>query len=164
MSDRHLHEQAEQIASLLPRLMRQCFTLADDDPAMELPGAQLRVCSILRGGPQTMSALSRELGISLSAITQIADRLERTGIAERVAETEDRRVRSLQLTAHGMLVMGDRHERRVRRVQDLLSRMPSDARDGAIRALQALLDAGRSAAPPEDPAAASPSSRAPFAR
>lgn len=151
MSDRQLRDQAARIASLLPRLMRQCFTLAEDDPAMELPGAQLRVCSILRDGPRTMSSLSRELGISVSAITQMADRLERTGIAERVAETEDRRVRSLQLTAHGVTLMRDRHERRIGHIQNLLSRMSSHERDEAAHALQRLVEAGQTAYQADSP-------------
>ena len=47
--------------------------------AAELPLAQLRVCGVLCDGPRPMSAVSRELGVSLSAMTQIADRLERAG-------------------------------------------------------------------------------------
>ena len=45
-----------------------------------------------------MSSLGRELGVSLSAITQIADRLERAGLVTRVAKGGDRRVRRLELT------------------------------------------------------------------
>lgn len=149
MSD--VRQQAARLASLLPQLMRQCFTLADDDPAMELPASQLRVCSILRDGPRTMSALSRDLGISISAITQMADRLERTGIAERVAEEDDRRVRSLQLTKHGMAVMSERHESRIQRIQELLRQLPSESRNEAIRALEALLEVGHSLTPEDIP-------------
>ena len=49
------------------------------DPADDLPLAQLRVCSLLVGGDRSISCLSRELGITMSATTQLADRLERTG-------------------------------------------------------------------------------------
>ena len=59
-------------------MMRQLFS-ADDHLAAELPLAQLRVCGMLYDGPHPMSVLSRELGVSLSAMTQIADRLERAG-------------------------------------------------------------------------------------
>ena len=80
-------EEANKIASLLPALMRQLFTL-DDDLAVDLPLAQLRVCASLQDGPLPMSALSRELGVTLSAMTQIADRLERANLVSRVAEAE----------------------------------------------------------------------------
>ena len=48
-----------------------------------------------------MSALSREFGVSLSAMTRIADRLERARLVKRVAEGGDRRIRHLQLTPRG---------------------------------------------------------------
>jgi len=54
-----------------------------NDPAVELPLAQLKVCSLLYGGPLSMSAWA-ELGVSLSAMTQIADRLERARLVKRV--------------------------------------------------------------------------------
>jgi len=73
-----LVEQARAITACLPAVMRQLFTF-EDDPIEELPLAQLRICSLLYGEPRSMSALSRELGVSLSAITQVADRLERRG-------------------------------------------------------------------------------------
>ena len=90
-------QQAKAIASLMPALMRMLSSF-DDDPAAELPLAQLRVCTILSDGPRSMSALSREFGVSLSAMTRIADRLERAGLVTRVARDDDRRVRRLQLT------------------------------------------------------------------
>ena len=45
LSERELAEQAEVIAALLPKLMRQMFNVIDiDDPACELPLSQVRVC------------------------------------------------------------------------------------------------------------------------
>src|SRR3972149_6505887 len=93
-------EQAKAIASLLPALMNELFTL-DNNPVADLPLAQLRVCAILYDGPRPMSALSKKLGVSLSAMTQIADRLERAKLVSRVARGNDRRVRCLQLTPQG---------------------------------------------------------------
>ena len=62
-----------------------------------------------------MSVLSRELGVSLSAMTQIADRLERARLVKRQFEGTDRRVRSLQLTSRGQKIMQAREEARVQR-------------------------------------------------
>src|SRR5580704_18080599 len=93
-----LQEQALQLESLLPALNRKLFTLVPDHPSAEIPMAQLRTCSILQFGPRTMTSLSEELGISLSAMTQIADRMERAGLVERIMMREDRRQRLLQLS------------------------------------------------------------------
>src|SRR5438477_7631090 len=97
MDEPKLHVQARAIAALFLPLARQLFT-ADDAVAAELPLAQLRVCGILYGGPRSMSVLGRELNVSLSAMTQIADRLERARLVKRVTVGDDRRVRCLQLT------------------------------------------------------------------
>ena len=110
-------EQSRQAASLLVELTRRFF-VPDDEQIAELPVAQLRVCAILAGddGPRAMSSLSRELGVSLSAMTQIADRLERAGLVRRVAEGSDRRVRCLQLTERGERIMRKREEVRLDRM------------------------------------------------
>ena len=67
-----------------------------------------------------MSALSRELGVSLSALTQIADRLERARLVKRTAAEDDRRVRCLQLTARGEKMMRSCREARVARARWLV--------------------------------------------
>lgn len=103
--------------------------------------AQIRVCSILRDGPRSMSSLSSELGISLSAITQIADRLERQGMVERVPDAQDRRVKSLRLTSLGMATMEKRRKRRAELISRALEQLPPTSRDEVISALKTLLDA-----------------------
>lgn len=114
MSQQDLLETAEVVAGLIPRLARG-LTSAEKDPADNLPLAQLRLCGILSEGPRPMSALSRELGVSLSALTQIADRLERARLVKRVAAGNDRRVRCLQLTVRAEKMMRKRREVRVLR-------------------------------------------------
>ncbi len=151
MTDELLLQQASCLESLLPRLMRRMFSLEPDHPANDLPVAQLRICSILQGGPRSMSAISEELGISVSAITQIADRLERSGIVERVSERDDRRVRHLQLTRRGEEIMRSRREWRVRRAAKVLEKLSPEMRETVLHVLQILLDAN-TATTPEIPA------------
>ena len=57
-----------------------------------------------------MSALSRELGVLLSAVTQIADRLERSRLVQRVGDETDRRLRCLRLTRRGTAMRRRRDE------------------------------------------------------
>jgi DNA-binding transcriptional ArsR family regulator len=54
-----------------------------EDRTSDLPLRQLHVCATLYDGPLSMSKLSRKLGVSLSAMTQIADRLEAAGMVAR---------------------------------------------------------------------------------
>src|ERR1043166_3829680 len=147
MTDETLQETAEQLEGLLPRRMRRLFTLEIDHPAMELPLAQLRMSLILQGGPRSISSLSEEMNISVSAATQIADRLERAGMVERISDSEDRRIKNLRLTTTGAEIMRSRRETRVRRAAEPLAGVPEATREEALRVIQALLDASIAATP-----------------
>ena len=132
--------QAQAITAYLPTLMRQLFTF-EDDPIAELPLAQLRVCSLLYDGPRSMSALSRELGVSLSAITQVADRLERARLVKRILDGTDRRLRCLQLTKRGDEMMRRREDARMRSVLAVLESLPATAGAEITAALGTLAQA-----------------------
>jgi len=147
MTDETLQEQAAQLECLLPKLMRRLFTLEIDHPAMELPLAQLRMSLILQGGPRSISSLSEEMSISVSAVTQIADRLERAGMVERTSDSEDRRIKNLRLTTTGAEIMRSRRETRVRRAAETLAGVPEATREEALRVIQALLDASIATTP-----------------
>jgi DNA-binding MarR family transcriptional regulator len=134
-------EEARAIAALLPSVTRQLFAVDGNDPVAELPLAQLRVCGALYGGPRPMSMLSRELGVSLSALTQIADRLERAHLVTRVLEESDRRIRCLQLTEHGEKIMRARERARVERVSSMLGQLSPRARKEVLATLQAMMTA-----------------------
>lgn len=137
MSEDMIRQQAERLAALLPRLRRHLFGFSNDDLA-KLTMAQFRVCMLLNDGPQPMSCLSHQLGISLSAVTQSADRLEKTGLVERVPDEEDRRVRILQLTPEGVEIMRKRRERRIERAMEVLEAMPEETRAQVLLALETL--------------------------
>ena len=136
-----LNEQARQFTSLWSRLLRSVFTLDEDDPIMHLPVAQLRVCNILNDGPRTISALARELRTSVSAATQLADRLEAAGTVERVPGQQDRRTKSLQLTDQGTILLRNRRKRREIRAALVLSKMAPEMRARMLEAMRALLEA-----------------------
>jgi DNA-binding MarR family transcriptional regulator len=133
-----LTDQASEVERLFPQIGRRLFTIHPDDPAADLPVTQLRVCTLLRNGPATMSALGDDLGISMSAVTQIADRLERAGLVARVAEADDRRMKKLLLTAHGEEVMQARWERRVECVSAALATLTDERRADVLCALRDL--------------------------
>jgi DNA-binding MarR family transcriptional regulator len=131
-----------EFVGLLQSLLRE-LTAGSKDPAAELPLAQLRVCRVLGDGRQSISAISRELGVSLSAVTQIADRLERSDLVERVADGGDRRVRCLRLTSHGETLLRLHDEERVRRTSAMLKQLTPKARAEAAGVMEML---GRAAA------------------
>lgn len=141
MDPESLQVQAARLEALLPRLMRRMFTLEPGSLIHEMPLAQLRVCSILQSGPRTLSAVSEELSVSVSAATQIADRMERAGLVERTAGTDDRRTKYLQLTPHGQELMRNRRSIRVKRVEQALSQMLPEVRQTLLQSVERLLEA-----------------------
>jgi DNA-binding MarR family transcriptional regulator len=140
MDKTELSDQATAAASLLVALTRELFA-PDGSLVEQMPLAQLRVCGALYGGPRPMSALSRELGVSLSAMTQIADRLERARLVKRVADGMDRRIRCLQLTERGQKLMRLREDARNRRVLAVLEHLSPEARSEVLAALEILVEA-----------------------
>jgi DNA-binding MarR family transcriptional regulator len=146
MRDKLLNEQAEQLARLLPKLMRAISTLDTEDATIDLSLAQLRACNILNECPRTASKLAQALGITVSAVTQIADRLEAAGIIERLSGLQDRRTKDLRLTEQGMQLLRLRRARRVRRAKNVLDKLSPAMREEALKALRVLLEVAPAAA------------------
>ncbi len=88
-----------------------------------------------------MSELSRELGVSLSAMTQIADRLERARLVQRITSGEDRRVKLLRLTERGEEIMRKRDVVHTQRVLDVLGKLTPGSREHILAALELFLTA-----------------------
>jgi DNA-binding MarR family transcriptional regulator len=81
----------------------------------------------------------------MSALTQIAGRLERIGLVERVVHERDRRMRLLRLTPYGAETMHRRRETRVRSVAAALDLLSTADRAELLTSLRALLEAARAA-------------------
>ena len=86
-------------------------------------------------------ALGRELGVSASAMTQIADRMERVRLVKRVPLEGDRRVRCLRLTARGKKMMQRHDEARAARMAEVLSHLTPRQRQTAADAMQSMIRA-----------------------
>lgn len=114
-------EEARQFHALLKGLLPLLLNV--EDATAEFPLRQLKVCAQLFEGPRSMSELSRQMGVTQSAMTQTADRLERAGLVERTFLGPDRRVRLLQLTAAGQAMIRSHEEAHVRRIADTLERL-----------------------------------------
>ena len=146
-------EQSTKVAALVMTLVRRLMS-AEGDPAGEMPLAQLRVCNVLFGGPRPLSAVSRELRVSLSAMTQVANRLERARLVKRVSDEADRRVKCLQLTPRAEQIMRRREETRIERVSAALEGLSPQARSAVVIALEMLVEgcerAGQQAASLEE--------------
>jgi len=97
--------------------------LSVDDPTMDLPIRQLKVCLALVRRSRSMSEIACESGLSRSAVTQVSYRLERRGLVERVFPDDDRRVRNLKLTKKGLRLMRSHEEKQLRQIAAALDHL-----------------------------------------
>ena len=76
-----------------------------DPPAwmdLDLTFGQLRLVYLLsQQGPQSIGQIAERFGVTMTAASQFADRVERQGLAERHHRSDDRRVVELRLTEAG---------------------------------------------------------------
>jgi DNA-binding MarR family transcriptional regulator len=112
--------------------------LTVDDPTLDLPVRQLKVCLALLRRTCSMSEISREIGLSPSAVTQVADRLVRRGLVERAFQDEDRRVRKLKLTTKGLHLMRSHEEKQLRRIAAALASLSERELEQMLQGLEIL--------------------------
>jgi len=133
------NENAALLEEMLPRLMRTLYKALENDPIQNLPVAQVRVMRVLFMGPKNHSAVSDELGISVSAVTQVANRLEALGMVERNESSVDRRVKNLRLTDYGLKCMKERQDYRIMRTMEALRTMPRESQERLIASMNELI-------------------------
>ena len=143
MDAQSLDQQAEDLEGLLPRLMRQLFTIDPEHATAELPLAQLRLCYTLMSGSRSLTSIAEELSVSVSAATQLADRLERANLVARVVCAEDRRVKRLKLTDYGANAMESRRRIRVEYARKALEHLPEARRELVLEILGEMLSAAK---------------------
>ena len=143
MNRNELLDQAVELEILLPRIMRTIFSLKTSHPTTELPLTQLRLCLTLMNGSLSLSNVADELKISPSAATQIADRLEKIGMVERICCPDDRRVKKLKLTELGYETMRERQEERIQDAEAALGKLTLERRESLMEGLRELLAAAQ---------------------
>jgi DNA-binding MarR family transcriptional regulator len=138
---------AKEVHSALLGFGRKLLTV--DDPTLDLPVRQLKVCLALLGQSCSMSEIGREIGLSPSAVTQVSDRLVRRGLVERAFQDADRRVRKLKLTSKGLHLMRSHEEKQLKRIAAALDRLSERELDHLLTGLEILT---QSCAPTESAA------------
>lgn len=128
----------------LHRVMRALMFKESPIPELDaLPLAQLRLLwTVHHSADATMKDFSERLSVSQSTVTQLAERLVRRGLVERLADPEDRRVVRLRTSAAGRTILGRAeadHQQTHRAVWESLTQQEQRA---VIRGLEVLARAG----------------------
>ncbi len=80
----------------------------------------------IESNPATVSEVADYLGVSLSAVTSMADRLVKMGYVSRKRSEDDRRLVWLKLTPAGREVLAESTRKRREVVYGLLGRLPEE--------------------------------------
>ena len=114
---------ALRLEALLPRVIAAVFRHEGDDPLSQVPVGQLRLLRTLFAKPRTATEVASELALSPSALTQMAQRLMRSGLIVKRDDPVDKRVRWLALSRDGAALMERRRAVRAAAVATVLGKM-----------------------------------------
>ena len=110
---------------------------------------------LLHKGPAAVSDLGRHLDISNPAASQLIQRLVEQDLVDRRESITDRRVKEIQLTDNGRLLIRSAIEARSTWIEDLAARLPASNQVEIEAALSLLIQAAHESGFPrnvkEDP-------------
>lgn len=141
---------AERLESLLPQIMRTLFRPGPEDPIIELPIAQLRLLRVLHNTSLSGTEICSELHISPSAFSQLARRLEESGLITFQVDISDRRIKRYALTEASADFMERRKRARRENALKALSALSPSEQEEVMRSLEVLLGACHESLPSED--------------
>jgi DNA-binding MarR family transcriptional regulator len=106
--------------------------------------ARMRLLGALHcSGPQIMTSISDELGVTRRNVTALVDALEEEGLVRRKPHPTDRRATVIEMTARGERTMDRIYDEHRAEVADLFAELGEEDRDELARMLGALREALR---------------------
>jgi DNA-binding MarR family transcriptional regulator len=110
--------------------------------SLELTMSELKALLVLgASGSASGGQLARAVGVGLSTMTGVVDRMRDQGLVTRAEDTADRRVTRVALTEHGQALVAELHQLNRERFGRLLARLDADALRTVERAFDHLLRA-----------------------
>jgi DNA-binding MarR family transcriptional regulator len=140
---------AAGVAAGLERLIGLFRSLSPPDGLSLTAAATL--ATLERSGPRRLTALAASEGVTQPAMTQLVDRLQRTGLLDRAPDPADRRVVQVRITAQGKALLARRRAVRAGKIAGLLERLSPAERSllaAALPAMDALANAQRTESRP----------------
>jgi DNA-binding MarR family transcriptional regulator len=133
----HLLELLRQMVSLIyrPLLWRKATEF-------ELTRSQAQVLYYVEQHPGCyMGEVAKALDVSVSAITQVVDRLEQKRYISRGTDPSDRRIYTLELTSGGKTQVSELRLLQIESLEEVLGQMTARDRKHVIKGLDALVEA-----------------------
>ena len=119
-------------------------------PDSHLSMSQMKVLLLLAvRGERRMSDLAAQLGISLSTLSSLVERLVEADLAQRSEDIRDRRIVLVSLTPAGRALLDRFQELGADQLRELLAQLDAAELETVNRAIEALVAAARRLAPEE---------------
>lgn len=116
-----------RLGEIIMEIARKLHVELDGQNAPGITGSQFFVLrQICSRGRLTVSEVAEKLGVSLSAITALVDRLVKSGLVVRSRDGKDRRLVWLEATEKGEETMESCMEGRKKVVEKYFSRLPEE--------------------------------------
>lgn len=142
MKTNSLDRYIEEVIQVLPQVIRWFHVhRANALTKAQLNPAQFFVLDIIYDlGMQKMSQLSKQLTVSLPAVTRIVDKLYAEKMVDRIYGKKDRRVIEINITAKGKKIVEEFRKQRKQALRDIFSRLCEKDRRDYLRILCKLND------------------------
>jgi len=126
----------KELDNVFSRLIYRVRVLHNRYTVDEITDTQFIVLRSLRKGSCNTSYLAHMLGVTLSAVTALINRLHRMGFVSRERRDKDRRQVWISITPKGLQVLNDVEERRNLLLAVYLSHLPEKERQQLLELLQ----------------------------
>lgn len=136
INDQELIEYIKNLDHAFSRIISRFRYLFNKYTSDEITGTQLSVLRILEEkGASNTSYLAESLGVTLSAITAIINRLYRRELVSRERRAEDRRQVWINITPEGSRILREAEERRYFLLGLYFARFPQKDREYLLQIL-----------------------------
>lgn len=140
----------ERIVALQNHFFRALHA-GDDEVwlALELTMQQLKTLLLVGATGAPAGQIARRLGVSLSTVTGIVDRLEDQGLVQRAEDTCDRRITRVRVTDAGQQILDRLHASRRELLQRIVDRLTVEQLQQVDTSMACLMEAAEAAAAEE---------------
>jgi MarR family transcriptional regulator, organic hydroperoxide resistance regulator len=131
-----LIEYIKELDHIFSRLIYRVRVLHNRYTVDEITDTQFIVLRALRKGPCNTSFLAHMLGVTLSAVTALINRLHRMGLVTRQRHEKDRRQVVITITPKGIKLLGEVEEKRNLLLALYLAKVSESERKQLLELLQ----------------------------
>lgn len=145
MEEQHIDKYLSRIDEFFTELVRGLHAELACQMVSGITGSQFFVLKKINAkGRLTVSEVAEELGVSLSAITALVDRLVKSGLVVRSRDDQDRRLVWLEATTQGKDVLGKCESGRRKVAMKYFGKLPEEDIEKLIEIYEKLITLMRS--------------------